>query len=571
MATQRDQVTRHRKQTRRSEGTRRERSISERAGGSLPAWVPAAGGGAALVLLGLVVLLWPRGNSVESEIVQAGPETTSAAIPVTARTVLRPAAETDAGVAEGRTADSERAEPVERPVEAPKPRAVREQEPVIAPKPPREVLLADATGVWDAAAVSEQRALPEFATAEDRERFVVHLREMLYEGFRRGRDGLASAEEHYASARALSDAEPRLEYGFGLILWKNVRYDDALARFEAAARGEDPAYWPAWQTLIRLQLARRKTDEALTRVVDLARALRRASAGSAGADSVACARWMGRLIAFLEQPDSDVRVDSGAVAQCDRTAEELLSAHLLLVNAYRDGKAALQESYQAGLTSAEESLAELQERLESETALELKEIEEDKERQKDQLEKLEMSAAQWKEWIDKETRKYDEQLRKLGSSYQELQIELRQLTATMLALSQEIAAMQAEEIKERGPISSVGPIGFNAGIALDQLQVRHTILERRAAAVHRQGSAVAAARKAAMGRYEKATGKLVDQGDSLRKWNDVLANKEQAARKQGARSTPEARIVRRQATALSTYLPFDPEQEKQRILDSLPE
>lgn len=572
MATQRDQVPRRRKQVRRPNGARRARPTSEVAGGSLPAWVPAAGGGAAAVLLGVLVLLWPRGNPVGSEVADAPVDTASAAVAAAPTTVMRPVLQTGSGGVERRTAEVGRADRVEPPVEAPKPPVSRDQKPVIAPKPPREIFLAEATDAAPPeAALVEARPLPEFATRADREKFAFHLREMLYEGFRRGRDGFASAQEHYQSARALSAAEPRLDYGFGLILWKNVRYDDALARFEEAVHAESAGYWPAWQTLIRLQLARRNADDALTRFVDLARALRRESTGSAGADSVACAGWMGRLMAFLEQPESDVRADAQAVSHCGRTAEELLASNLLLLNAYRDGKAALNEDYQAGVSSAEESLGELQARLEAETALELKQIEEDKERQKDQLEKLEMSAAQWKEWIDKETRKYDEQLKKLGTAYQELQIELRQLTSTMLALSQEIAAIQARDIDRNGERPIVSSRAMGANIVLDQLQTRYTILERRAAAVHRQGSEVAAARQAAVARYQKATGKLVDQGDSLRKWNDVLANKEQAARKQGEKSTPEARIVKRQAHALSTYVPFDPEQEKQRILDSLPE
>lgn len=461
----------------------------------------------------------------------------------------------------------------DEPVEAPKPPPAADDAPVIAPKPPAIISLVkhSGEGAPATATAAAVRPLPDFANAADRAAFVGHLRDMLYQGLRLGRDGLASAEEHYRAARKLSDRDPRLHYGFGLILWKNVRYDDALARFEEAIDRADPPYWPAWQTTIRLRISRRDSDAALQQILELSRQLQRQTAGSVTSpEDLDCAKWMGRLVAYLEQPDKEVPIDADAVARCDNTIGERLSGNLLLLNAYRDGKSELQADFAAATRSAEEALQKVQARVQEQSSQELEQIGREKEQQKDQIEQLEMTAEQWKAWIDEQTAKYDKQLQELTRSHQEVQIQLQQLWSTMLALGQEISRRRARDLDRDRP-GRITARGALAEAALfDQLQAQYRILELRASGVQRQGAAVLTARQAAVARYQKATGRLVEQNDTLRKWNEVLANKERSARKQTEQSTPEARAIQRQSRALGTHVPFNPEQEKQRILDSLP-
>jgi hypothetical protein len=56
---------------------------------------------------------------------------------------------------------------------------------------------------------------------------------------------LEMARKDYAAARAQFDQDPRLDYAFGLVLWKHEQYSEAIEMFQTAARLDGVPFLPA--------------------------------------------------------------------------------------------------------------------------------------------------------------------------------------------------------------------------------------------------------------------------------------------------------------------------------------
>lgn len=56
---------------------------------------------------------------------------------------------------------------------------------------------------------------------------------------------LEMARKDHAAARAQSDQDPRLDYAFGLVLWKHEQYSEAIEIFQTAARLDGVPFLPA--------------------------------------------------------------------------------------------------------------------------------------------------------------------------------------------------------------------------------------------------------------------------------------------------------------------------------------
>ena len=101
----------------------------------------------------------------------------------------------------------------------------------------------------------------------------------------------------------------------------------------------------------------------------------------------------------------------------------------------------------------------------------------------------------------------------------------------------------------------------------DKLQVRYRMLEKNANALRNQARAIMQKRQKTVDDYKKATGKLIAQSDQLRKWSKVL---ERRGKTKNRKSAARSRTLKRQATAIKTYLPFDVKEEKDFLMKSIP-
>ena len=88
--------------------------------------------------------------------------------------------------------------------------------------------------------------------------------------------------------------------------------------------------------------------------------------------------------------------------------------------------------------------------------------------------------------------------------------------------------------------------------------------------VRRQAIAVFGNRKKAIAEFEKATGQLVKQNASLRKWELRLKAEEGRNNEKSKKGPQSARLRRTRLGSLGTYIPLDLESERNRILDSIP-
>ncbi len=415
---------------------------------------------------------------------------------------------------------------------------------------------------------SLQRDLPEFKAGGDRDDYVGHLSQMMYDGLGSGRNGLVLAEKSFDLARQLTQRDPRLFYAYALVLWKRLRFDEARNQLEAAIHTEETPYWPAWAALIRFHLARNRHETAFQHLIEMAEAARQAHVNSADPESVVeTTKWIGRLVAYLEEPanaifhqkKSLVALDDEIVASLDPT----LRQHFL------DSKQALHDDYAAAAQTTQQQLDEIesqkQERLK---AIQAK-VAQEKKDQEDASDQLNLSAENLKQRTDEQMQDFDQQLKEMSATYQELETEANGIGVSLRRLNQEIDNLFSNSYgrgsKRQVDVRNERLLGIKQS-QRDQLQVRYRVLEKNAKDLRNQARTIMQKRQNTVDNYKKATGKLIEQSDELQKWSKVL---DRRGKTNDRKAAARIRTLKRQAHALNTYLPFDLKEEKDRVLDSI--
>ena len=98
------------------------------------------------------------------------------------------------------------------------------------------------------------------------------------------------------------DDDPRLHYVHALSLLKQFRHAEAVQAMQSAA-GHKLYYFPAHHFLIYEQIRQKQNDEAIESLVDLAERIGEPSQlWTSEEDRLEAARWLGRMIAYLEGP-----------------------------------------------------------------------------------------------------------------------------------------------------------------------------------------------------------------------------------------------------------------------------
>ncbi len=112
----------------------------------------------------------------------------------------------------------------------------------------------------------------------------------------------ALVEQQLKSWLPKTGNDPRLHYAYALVLLKNFRHADATKEMQAAS--DHPLYYfPVHHFLIYEQVRQKQYDLAIDSLLDLSARL-----GDPGQlwtsedDRLQAARWLGRMIAFLEGP-----------------------------------------------------------------------------------------------------------------------------------------------------------------------------------------------------------------------------------------------------------------------------
>ena len=412
-------------------------------------------------------------------------------------------------------------------------------------------------------------ALPGGRDSGRAEQYARALEQLLDAGFGPKSGALAEAKRHLVAGQASAPDDTRLPYAWGLVLWRNHRYDEAIVQFEQALGPAGRPYWPGWQARLWLNLARKNTEIAIEQALDLARECN--TAGPNDDARLYCAEWLGRVMGYLALPENDLASDHDAVAEAnDRIAATLAGP---LRARYEAGRVAVHREFTLLRDEADATLARLAEEHQKTSTAEKSQIATERERRQDEVEKLEMTAEKWKEWIDTQLEAHEKSLTRLVEDFEDLAGQADGIAASLERLNLEIVQIEQLLFDQTGqrPFNSVGTEQAYAAktTVRDQLRSQYTILDRRATGVRAKALEVQRKRAADVERYRKATGQLIAEGDALQKWNVLLNRREQSLGKPSKGATATARTTRRRLTAFSTYVPLDPPTERERVTAAL--
>lgn len=434
-----------------------------------------------------------------------------------------------------------------------------------------------------------KRPLPETLNPDERRQYAKQIRDMLYEGFSSGKEAFQRSTTLYEQTASLSTDDPRLHFGYGLVLWKRLKHAEAVEKFEQAAE-IDSAYWPVQQTFILLKLRRSEYDDGFDLVADMVNRLQKRQAGTITDEDRHAAYWLGRLMSYLQQPENQMNAPPARLQIVQALIERQL--HDELLDAFRAGELRLNDEFAALVALSQQNVKQELARAAERSSERMKSLQKKLELQKDRQENVDRTAREWQEWIDKQTSAADKRLKDLSAQFSRVDAQARAYRAAIRKLDRDyanlpqiITELMLQE-KDRVPIMRIEhPNPFKQYYGLQPVPIdsysatrvhyeaQYNRLDAEAANIRRRAVEVVNLRAQAVLRYQQATGVLLDKSDSLRNWEKIL-EKQKASIEQGQDSpdaSHKAKLMQRKARALETYVAFDPDAERQRIVDSLPE
>lgn len=407
---------------------------------------------------------------------------------------------------------------------------------------------------------------PSFRSDEARTAYLNELSALLAQGADTRRGSLDDAARHYEAARHIVAGDQRLEYAYGLVLLRFLRYDESAAQFEAAVAADD-AYLPAHQAAAWVKLLRREYEPAQKALVRLASAIETHAAEYPGfAARDASAFWVGRALGFFEGPGSSLRGAEALVESLRESVVPTLSEPWQ--QAFAQGRASVAEVEHELLQAVDNAELHAKARQQVLAADKQQELTAQQQANVKEFESLQMTAEKWQEWIKEQTEELDRQIQERAESYTS-ELDRAQSMSTEIANLQ-THIMTFENMMRVPGVSSIR--------ALQEINVRRTrILElqaqldgvnRRAEAIRREADAFLARRAAAVDRYQRATGKILKDGGELQKVEQRLQRQLTGLEKDEGGTAPQVATLRRKAASIRTYLEPDYDAERRRILTS---
>lgn len=158
---------------------------------------------------------------------------------------------------------------------------------------------------------------------------------------------LAMARKDYDEAKSLFDQDPRLDYAFGLVLWKHREFDEAIDQFQTAARLDGRPFLPGALAVAWGRILKGDESRGLDQLVHLARVLDSAAAGDLPLPQrQQAALLIGRALGFLSGPGYQ--------------AELAEKVRLSSLNIWERIPAELRPGFEAGRSQSQEWLRDLQ-------------------------------------------------------------------------------------------------------------------------------------------------------------------------------------------------------------------
>lgn len=397
------------------------------------------------------------------------------------------------------------------------------------------------------------------------------IRTILEYGFRRGRRGLQDAGSQARSARLGKGTDPRVSYAYGIVLLKHLKYRGALEQFGSAVEAGNGSYLPAWKAQIRTRFLLKQYDAGLKDAEKLARRLQHPSVPWSDTESRSGAHWLGRVVGYFAIPKVDL-VNSETLSSREAVLRKILGEDL--EQAFDGGQASIKQEYDEQRANLNLAGAVIEAKQKDKLKQKAEKLESRRQLVKQQAETVEMTAKEWRNWLNEQLELTDKQLSVLKKDHAVLDAATNAISRQMndIQLEMRRLSVQSQFSSRRGQRQRDRRYERLIQLLDNQLlkyQSQRVALVRRTQGVIAQARSVIAKRSAAMQRYQKATGQLLKTDKTLRKWSMVLKKAKEKQATKAAKESPQARVLARRLVAISTYFPLDPEAEKQRLLEEI--
>jgi len=400
----------------------------------------------------------------------------------------------------------------------------------------------------------------------DRMKFAQELRGLLTDGMGVDGESQAAAKRHFDASHRLVPDDPRAAYAYGVALLSQQKTRESLDQFRAAAQHSKAPFLPALQAFAWVSVSRNDFSRGLPAVLELARKIED-SKGTwpTDHDRTHSAEWLGRMIGFLSGPG--LTDDHAAqIAELKGDVENLLTGERK--EAFEQGRkfvATRHEHLQALLARpADEVLAELKKKRQ--------ELVEAAQATNAEVKQLEDELREIKGPHDKRIAELNRERRAAGQKARKASHDVAAAEEDVEAYSQPqmvpqtsyvrryyarvpVTTMRAENAAERkareGQLASARQRLQSAQSSMDQakqemsdlkLQIEQTSADYRKAAAEKRPLLTAARQKA-----QDLTARARDVEHAL--------------------ASPEK--LKGRLTAIESYVPLDPETEKNRLLATL--
>jgi DNA repair exonuclease SbcCD ATPase subunit len=397
------------------------------------------------------------------------------------------------------------------------------------------------------------------------------LQGLFEEGLVVGPKRLQAAQKRFAAARKLAVDDARLTHAWGLVLLRQSQLKQAIPQFEAALTHKGAPYLPAWQALIWTQLVDRQFEAGLDRLEEYAALVEKLPADEAGAEVRSdAARWMGEMFAALDKTVETKRLRESL----GRHEEKLLvSLGDELGRAYHLGKSIVEERAEGLAQQADEARDAAEKKSARKKKDEADKLADNLEGLDKEKENTAKTEEEWKKVFTEAQEKFDKQLESLEKDYQALESRAEAINQTINQLGRDLTAMQFQA--NNSTAQGIDPITaqrqeqqfMQRQNQLINAQIEYNATIGRLNRTAQQGRAVMQQRAALVKKYEAATGQLVKKSTELEKWSARINDKKKKLDVQSAGKAKGAKTaVDRKVLSLRSYMPFDFEAERERVL-----
>lgn len=418
---------------------------------------------------------------------------------------------------------------------------------------------------------------PQCRTPEEQQQYIAHVTAMLEAGLGKVRQW-DEADARYAAAKKLCDTDPRLYYGYALII-HTTRRDAAIEQLRLAASQGAYAYPPAWQLHSRLEASKGISPQFVAGLVTFARRLDK-SAGAWPDDTSKAefAAFLGQVIGFCQGPGGASKL-ANELQQADREIRAalpelsqqtyVLGKEQVAMRASELGLAAAE--FEAKQATSQEQAQQVADRNVQVGQQALDVANEKLDRRKEDLDKdWEQTKAQFeREWKDLQL-----QAEALHRNMQSVRAQIEIIANVIESVIGEIARLRSqmgENASTRDP-----RYGLIEGLKsqMGRKEVERGILKAILMDLDRKAGNVRFAAEAKLVQiaklevqYQRATGRLVKESDLIAGKRELLAVQKN---RETRRKSPQvsAGVSSADQRRLSTYVPLDLAAERRRIVDS---